>query len=72
MKELNTYNRVAGYLNKVFNLINREYFDSNLEMPTILSSKNRMIYRFLLRISSSVYTQQKLPKMYIMRLKLIA
>lgn len=35
MKELNTYNRVAGYLNKVFNLINREYFDSNLEMPTI-------------------------------------
>lgn len=35
MKELNTYNRVAGYLNKVFNLINEEYFESALEMPTI-------------------------------------
>lgn len=35
MKELNTYNRVAGYLNKVFNRINAEYFNDSLEMPTI-------------------------------------
>lgn len=35
MKELTSYNRVAGYLNKVFNRINAEYFENSLEMPTI-------------------------------------
>ena len=28
MKELTSYNRVAGYLNKVFDLLNEEYFES--------------------------------------------
>lgn len=35
MKELISYNRVTQYLNKVFKLINSEYFDNELEMPTI-------------------------------------
>ena len=35
MKELTSYNRVTQYLNKVFKLINTEYFDNELEMPTI-------------------------------------
>lgn len=35
MKELTSYNRVTQYLNKVFKLINSEYFDNELEMPTI-------------------------------------
>lgn len=35
MKELTNYNRVTQYLNKVFKLINSEYFDNELEMPTI-------------------------------------
>ena len=35
MKELTTYNRTVQYLNKVFKLINSEYFDNELEMPTI-------------------------------------
>ena len=35
MKELTSYNRVTHYLNKVFKLINSEYFDNELEMPTI-------------------------------------
>lgn len=35
MKELTSYNRVTQYLNKVFKLINSEYFKNELEMPTI-------------------------------------
>ena len=27
MKELTSYNRVAGYLNKVFDLLNEEFFE---------------------------------------------
>ena len=28
MKELTSYNRVAGYLNKLFDLLNAEFFES--------------------------------------------
>lgn len=35
MKELTSYNRVTQYLNKVFKLINQEYFNNELEQPTI-------------------------------------
>ena len=35
MKQLTSYNRVAGYLNKIFDLLNAEYFDSTLSRPTI-------------------------------------
>ena len=35
MKELTTYNRVAGYLNKMFDLLNTEFFESALTRPTI-------------------------------------
>ncbi len=35
MKELTSYNRVAGYLNKIFDLLNNEYFESALSRPTI-------------------------------------
>ena len=35
MKELTSYNRVAGYLNKVFDLLNAEFFESTLSRPTI-------------------------------------
>ena len=35
MKELTSYNRVAGYLNKIFDLLNREFFESALTRPTI-------------------------------------
>ena len=30
MKELTSYNRVAGYLNKVFDLLNYEFFEGEL------------------------------------------
>ena len=35
MKELTTYNRAAGYLNKIFDLLNAEFFESELSRPTI-------------------------------------
>ena len=35
MKELTSYNRVAGYLNKLFDLLNAEFFESALSRPTI-------------------------------------
>lgn len=35
MKELTSYNRVAGYLNKMFDLLNNEFFEGALSRPTI-------------------------------------
>lgn len=35
MKKLTNYQRTAQYLNKIFKLINTEYFDNELEVPTI-------------------------------------
>lgn len=35
MKELTSYNRAVQYLTKVFKLVNAEFFNSELEMPTI-------------------------------------
>lgn len=35
MKELTTYNRIAGYLNRIFDLLNEAFFESELSRPTI-------------------------------------
>ena len=35
MKQLTSYNRAAGYLNKIFDLLNDAYFESTLSRPTI-------------------------------------
>ena len=35
MKKLTNYQRTAQYLNKVFKLINEEYFNNELKVPTI-------------------------------------
>lgn len=35
MKELTTYNRAAGYLNKIFDLLNAKYFENALSRPII-------------------------------------
>ena len=35
MKPLNNYQRVSQYLVKIFKLVNEEYFNSSLEIPTI-------------------------------------
>lgn len=50
MKELTSYNRVAGYLNKVFDLLNAEYFENALSRPTItIQSTPRAYGHFSLR-----------------------
>ena len=50
MKELTTYNRVAGYLNKMFDQLNAEFFESALTRPTItIQSTPRMYGHFSLR-----------------------
>ena len=50
MKELTTYNRVAGYLNKVFDLLNQEFFENALTRPTItIQSTPRAYGHFSLR-----------------------
>ena len=50
MKELTSYNRVAGYLNKVFDLLNAELFENALSRPTItIQSTPRAYGHFSLR-----------------------
>ena len=50
MKELTSYNRVAGYLNKLFDLLNQEFFESTLSRPTItIQSTPRAYGHFSLR-----------------------
>ena len=50
MKELTSYNRVAGYLNKVFDLLNEEFFENTLSRPTItIQSTPRAYGHFSLR-----------------------
>ena len=35
MKQLTEYNRVSGYLNKIFNRLNETYFENALTKPVI-------------------------------------
>ena len=50
MKEMTSYNRVAGYLNKIFDLLNKEYFEGVLSRPTITIQSTPKAYgHFTLR-----------------------
>ena len=50
MKELTSYNRVAGYLNKMFDMLNAEFFEDTLSRPTItIQSTPRAYGHFSLR-----------------------
>ena len=50
MKPLTSYNRVAGYLNKIFDLLNEEFFENALSRPTItIQSTPRAYGHFSLR-----------------------
>ena len=50
MKPMTSYNRVAGYLNKIFDLLNEEFFESALSRPTItIQSTPRAYGHFSLR-----------------------
>ena len=57
MKQLTTYNRVAGYLNKIFDLLNAEYFENALSKPTItIQSTPRAYGHFTLNNDTWVST----------------
>ena len=50
MKQLTSYNRVAGYLNKIFDLLNETFFENKLSRPTItIQSTPRAYGHFSLR-----------------------
>ena len=50
MKQMTSYNRVAGFLNKIFDLLNEEFFESALSRPTItIQSTPRAYGHFSLR-----------------------
>lgn len=44
MKQMTSYNRVAGYLNKIFDLLNEEFFESALSRPTITIQSTPKVY----------------------------
>lgn len=44
MKQLTSYNRVAGYLNKIFDLLNAEFFENELSRPTITIQSSPKTY----------------------------
>ena len=57
MKQLTSYNRVAGYLNKILDLLNAEYFESTLSRPTItIQSTPRAYGHFTLNDDTWVST----------------
>ena len=57
MKQLTSYNRVAGYLNKIFDLLNAEYFECALSRPTItIQSTPRAYGHFTLNDDTWVST----------------
>lgn len=50
MKQLTTYNRVSQYLNKIFDLMNTQFFEGELERPTIsIQSSPKTYGHFTLR-----------------------
>lgn len=50
MKQLTSYNRVAGYLNKLFDLLNAHFFENALSRPTItIQSTPRAYGHFSMR-----------------------
>ena len=57
MKQLTSYNRVAGYLNKIFDLLNDEFFESELSRPTITIQSTPKAYgHFSLRDDTWIST----------------
>ena len=44
MKELTSYNRVAGYLNKIYDLLNSRFFESEHSRPTITIQSTQKAY----------------------------
>lgn len=57
MKKLDQYNRVAGYLNKIFDLLNEEYFNNELVRPVITIQSTPRAYG---HFTTSEHTWQRI------------
>lgn len=63
MKELTSYNRVAGYLNKIFDQLNERYFESALSRPTITIQSTPKAYgHFSLRKDTWLSNKRRNPR----------
>ena len=61
MKELTSYNRVAGYLNKLFDLLNQEFFEGTLSRPTITIQSTPKAYGHFSRGMTHGFPRRVLP-----------
>ena len=59
MKELSNYQRVANYLVKIFKAVNEEYFNNELEMPTITVQSSVGAYGHI--STSRIWTNNGIP-----------
>ena len=56
MKQLTSYNRVAGYLNKLFDLLNQRFFEGELSRPTLtIQSTPKAYAHFSVRDDSQTF-----------------
>ena len=44
MKELTKYSRLAGYLEKIYDKLNADFFDGKLDRPVITIQSSRRSY----------------------------
>lgn len=57
MKQLTTYNRVAGYLNRIYDMLNEEFFENQLSRPTITIQSTPRAYGHI-SVSSSAWVSK--------------
>lgn len=57
MKQLTTYNRAAGYLNRIYDMLNEEFFENQLSRPTITIQSTPKCYGHI-SISSEMWVSK--------------
>ena len=61
MKQLTEYNRVSGYLNKIFDRLNETYFECTLSKPIITIQSNPESLRSRKRLRGLAERRSKTP-----------
>ena len=57
MKQLTTYNRAAGYLNRIYDMLNEEFFENALSRPTITIQSTPRTYGHI-SVSSEMWVSK--------------
>ena len=57
MKQLTTYNRAAGYLNRIYDMLNAEFFENALSRPTITIQSTPRAYGHI-SVSSEMWVSK--------------